>query len=94
MSLTVWFGVSEHTAQAFDHTLSLSLFLCSIESNWHHFYLDYEELSMMDVWKGRVGGDSELVSVWCSMQQFWFHNPKIGRCLSQVPVLLVCVMCM
>lgn len=36
---------------------------CSIESNRHHFYLDYEELTLLDVWEGTVGGSSELVSV-------------------------------
>ena len=36
---------------------------CSIESNRHHFYLDYEALTVLDVWEGRVGGSSELVSV-------------------------------
>ena len=42
--------------------VSSSFCVCSIESNRHHFYLDYEELTTLDVWEGRVGGDSELVS--------------------------------
>ena len=49
-------------AQSIQHAVPPSS-PCSIESNRHHFYLDYEELTVLDVWEGTVGGDSELVSV-------------------------------